>query len=136
MSKVFAEIIRLRDRSLPPFSIALPHWLLEQHKQDEDEETLKGHKDGEDVSKGKELLNFYHQNSNDPSNSHHHSQRDGSLQPIPLHIMVLIYSNSISLNHPSKSLPNLLGFFFVLLSSVLVFILDNQGHYKETNVSQ
>ena len=36
----------------------------------------------------------------------------------------------------SYSLPNLLGFFFVLLSSVLVFILDDQGHYKETDVSQ
>ena len=68
MSNVFAEIIRLRDRSLPPFSVALPHWFLEQHKQDEDEKTLEGHKDGEDVSEGKELFNFYHQNSNDPSN--------------------------------------------------------------------
>ena len=84
LSKVFAEIIRLRDRSLPPFSVALPHWFLEQHKQDEDEETLEGHKDGEDECQSKELFNVYHQNSNDPSNAHHNSQRDGGLQPIPL----------------------------------------------------
>ena len=33
----------------------------------------------------------------------------------------------------SYSLPNLLEFIF---SSVLIFILDNKGHYKESNVSQ
>ena len=36
----------------------------------------------------------------------------------------------------SYSLPNLLEFIFVLLGSVLIFILDNKGHYKESNVSQ
>ena len=90
LSNVFAEIIRLRDRSLPPFSIALSHRLLEQHKKDEDEETLEGHKDGEDVSEGKELFNFYHQNSNDPSDTHHHSQRDRYLQPMPFNQIQLL----------------------------------------------
>ena len=36
----------------------------------------------------------------------------------------------------SYSLPNLLEFIFVLLGSVMIFILDNKGHYKESNVSQ
>ena len=84
LSKVFAEIIWFRDRGFPPFSVALPHWFLEQDNDDKDKETLEGNKDGEDECKSKKLFNLYHQNSNDPSNAHHHSQRDGGLQPIPL----------------------------------------------------
>ena len=83
LSKMAAEEVWPSDLSLPPLEVVLPDLLWEQDKDDKDEETLKGHKDGEDVSEGKELVNFYHQNSNDPSNAHHHSQRNGHSQPVP-----------------------------------------------------
>ena len=134
---MFVEIIWLRDGSSPPFCIAISHWFLEQNKQDEDEETLEGHKDGEDESKSKKPLNFYHQNSNDPSNAHHHSQRDGGLQPAPIIYKIYKRRGKIlnTLVAISSNLPNLFSFFFMMLS-VLLFVSDNNGHYKEANVGQ
>ena len=57
---MFAEKVRLCNFCLPPFYIVLSHLLGEDDKDDKDEETLKGDKDSEDVSKGKELFHFYH----------------------------------------------------------------------------
>ena len=70
-----AEKVRLGDFCLPPFDVVLSHLLREQDNDDKDKETLEGHKDGEDVSKRKESINFriYHHNTNDPSYPHHNS---------------------------------------------------------------
>ena len=73
LSKVSAEKIRFGNFRFPPFDVVLSHLLREQDKDDKDEETLEGHKDGEDVSERKESFNFYHQNTNDPSYPHHNS---------------------------------------------------------------
>ena len=82
-SKVFTEKLRLGHFCLPPFCVVLSHLLWEGDKYDKDKETLEGHKDSEDVSEGKESVNFYHQNTNDPSYPHHNSERDWCLQPMP-----------------------------------------------------
>ena len=42
----------------------------------------------------------------------------------------------MKLNIKSPYLPNLLSFILVVLWFVLVPALDNNGHYKEANVSQ
>ena len=70
---MFAEKIWLSNLCLPPF---------EQDKDDKDKDTLEGYKDGEDVGKGKELFNFYHQKPSDPGYAHHHSKRDGRFYPV------------------------------------------------------
>ena len=90
LSKETAEEVWPSNLSLPPLEVVLPHLLWEQDKDDKDKETLEGHKDSEDVSEGEELVNFYHQNSNNPSNAHHHSQRDGYLQPMPFNQIQLL----------------------------------------------
>ena len=80
-SKVLAEEVWFGNFSLPPLSIELfdSFWLRDQDKRDEDEQSLESHKDGENVCKHKKLLNFYHQNANDPGDTHHHTQRDAGL---------------------------------------------------------
>ena len=129
LSKVTAEKVWPGDLSLPPLEVVLPDLLWEQDKDDKDEETLEGHKDGEDVSEGKELVNFYHQNSNDPSDTHHHSQRDRYLQPVPVK-QNQFFSNIILFFSPDS-----LNIIFVLLP-LLMSVHDNNSHYEEANVSQ
>lgn len=78
---MFAEKVRFSNLSFPPFSIQLfdSFWLRDQDKGDEDEQSLESHKDGENVCKHKKFLNFNHQNTNDPGDAHHQTQRDTGL---------------------------------------------------------
>ena len=81
-SKMFAEKVWLSDFCLPPICVVLLYLLWEQDKDDKNKDTLEGHKDGEEVGKGKERFNFYHQKSNDPGYAHHHSERDRYFNPV------------------------------------------------------